>query len=163
MLVLFVLCVRQQSCPWTHVYCLAQVIFSLLIVMQDVIFGLLAPQAQQQAGSPRCTAEAAQESPPPKQPSPLVAQSSPPNLPSPLPLRSPGSASPSNMPLDHLLMLANMTNNQPGEEWNASPSCGNLPSMQGAGDNFYPAYSRALYPSPPYPFASLASARPRAS
>ena len=43
-----------------------------------------------------------------------------------------GSPSPSNMPLDHLLMLANLTNNQ-NEEWTASPNQNNLHHMQGAG------------------------------
>lgn len=79
-----------------------------------------------------------------------AAQSSPPNLPSPLPLRSSGSPSPSNMPLDHLLMLANLTNGQPEDMMlqNTSPNSGNQPSMHGAG-NYHPAYRRALSLSPP--------------
>jgi hypothetical protein len=46
------------------------------------------------------------------------------------------------MPLDHLLMLANLTNNQ-NEDWVASPHAGNSPSMSNAG-NCNPGAFRAL-------------------
>ena len=117
--------------------------------MQELIFGSVAPKGQQgqQAGSPRGPPEAPQDSPRQAQPSPQLGTapaSPPPSLPSPLPMRSLGSSSPSNMPLDHLLMLANMTNTQP-EEWNASPRLRNqMPNLQGAGFSNYPAYRRAL-------------------
>ncbi len=122
--------------------------------LQELIFGPITSN-NQQAGSPRGAPEAPQESPRQAQPpSPQLGAgqaSSPPNLPSPLPLRSPGSSSPSNMPLDHLLMLANMTNNQP-EEWNASPRMHNntpSPTMQGSGFDHYPSFPRrALSPAP---------------
>ena len=129
--------------------------------MQELIFGSLAPKGQQvqQAGSPRVAPETPQEPPRQAQPSPQLAtgQASPPSLPSPLPMRSPGSSSPSNMPLDHLLMLANMTNTQP-EEWNASPRMRNqMPNMQGSGFKNFPAYRRALSLLLPHPPAGMLS------
>ena len=110
--------------------------------MQDLIFGVPAPKMQQgmQQGSPRGQSDAPHPQSP-RQAHLGMAQSSPPNLPSPLPMRSPGSPSPSNMPLDHLLMLANLTNNQ-NEDWAASPHAGNSPSMSNAG-NCHPGAFRA--------------------
>ena len=124
---------------------------------QEVIFGPVVSKGQQ-AGSPRAPAEAPQDSSRQAQasPQPGTEQASPPpSLPSPLPLRSPGSTSPSNMPLDHLLMLANMTNNQP-EEWNASPRMPNQsPSMQGPSFNHFPPYRTA---PPPMLHSTLSAA-----
>ena len=111
--------------------------------MQDLIFGVPAPNMQK--NSPRGQSDA----PHPQSPRQGLgmAQSSPLNLPSPLPMRSPGSPSPSNMPLDHLLILANLTNNQ-NEDWVASPHAGNSPSMSNAG-NCHPGTFRALlFPLP---------------
>ena len=110
--------------------------------MQDLIFGV--PAAKMQQDSPRGQPEAPHPQSP-RQGHFDMAQSSPPNLPSPLPMRSPGSPSPYNMPLDHLLMLANLTNNQ-NEDWVASPHAGNSPSMSNAGNSSPGAFRAFLVP-----------------